>query len=94
MKVYVIAALCALASCTSYFDAAKRLSPPTSTRAVRYDDIVNSVEDDPVTAIHLIGIYQAIYGEDIKAGDAVVEQADAGAGADSAMGGAYGKCDG
>ncbi|MDR2490560.1 MAG: S1C family serine protease [Spirochaetaceae bacterium] len=69
------------AACNSYQEAEKRLTPPKSTQAVRYADIVNVVEDDPAAAIHLIGIYQAIYGDDIQAGAAVVDQAGAAASA-------------
>ena len=49
-----------LFSCKSAED---RLQPVKSTSKYRLEDIENSVEDDPVRAIHLIHVYWSLYGE-------------------------------
>jgi S1-C subfamily serine protease len=52
-----------LISCVSAsVKAEERLSPPKSTSEFRLDDIERYVSEDPAKAIHLIGMYQALYG--------------------------------
>ncbi|MDR2494705.1 MAG: S1C family serine protease, partial [Spirochaetaceae bacterium] len=48
-------------SCLSIEDKEKRLVPPKSAVELRLEDIRRSVADDPVRAIHLIGIYESRY---------------------------------
>jgi S1-C subfamily serine protease len=52
----------ALSSCLSMETAEKRLAPPRSIKELWLDDIRLYVEKDPVKAIHLIGVYEIIYG--------------------------------
>jgi S1-C subfamily serine protease len=52
----------ALLSCLSARTQEKRLAPHRSTSEVRLSDIRRFVSEDPVRAVHLIGIYQVIYG--------------------------------
>jgi S1-C subfamily serine protease len=51
------------ASCGNVEAAKQRLLPPESTVTVRLDDIRKALEESPERAIHLIGVYQAIYGD-------------------------------
>ncbi|MDR3333540.1 MAG: S1C family serine protease [Treponema sp.] len=52
-----------LGSCLSSATQEQRLSPPKSTGEYRLEDIRRYVSEDPVRAIHLIGVYEMIYGE-------------------------------
>jgi S1-C subfamily serine protease len=52
-----------LLSCGSIEVAERRLTPPRSTVSVRFNDIKSAIPDDPEQAIHLIGVYRAIYGD-------------------------------
>lgn len=58
-------------SCVSATQAEKRLAPPRSTGELRLEDIQRYVLEEPVRAIHLIGVYRSIYkdalGEEILA---------------------------
>jgi S1-C subfamily serine protease len=51
-----------LSSCISIKSAEERLMPPRPTRAFRIDQIEDAVDTEPERAIHLIGMYEAIYG--------------------------------
>ncbi|MCL2092621.1 MAG: S1C family serine protease [Treponema sp.] len=51
-----------LSSCTSTAAAERRLVPPRSVTEVRLDDISRQVGLDPVRAIHLLEIYDLLYG--------------------------------
>jgi S1-C subfamily serine protease len=42
---------------------AQRLAPPRSTSEFRLGDIEQYAREDPVRALHLIGVYRALYGE-------------------------------
>ncbi|MDR1249833.1 MAG: serine protease, partial [Treponema sp.] len=57
-----IAVLAALPGCVTAAQAEKRLTPLRSTGELRLEDIRRSVPEEPVRAIHLIGIYRVIYG--------------------------------
>jgi S1-C subfamily serine protease len=61
VTLYVAVTVLAL-SCASMDEAERRLSPPRSTKSVRLDDIEKNIASDPARAIHLIGVYNAIYG--------------------------------
>jgi S1-C subfamily serine protease len=52
-----------LLSCGSIEIAEQRLQPHRSTVSVRLNDIQNTIADDPEQAVHLIGVYRAIYGD-------------------------------
>ncbi|MDR0561419.1 MAG: S1C family serine protease [Spirochaetaceae bacterium] len=54
-------------SCTSVEETEKRLIPLKTTEELRIDDIRQYVADDPVRAIHLIGIYEILYGKEFLA---------------------------
>jgi S1-C subfamily serine protease len=56
-------ALMPLFSCLSAATQEKRLRPYVSTNEWRLKDIERYVTEDPVRAVHLIGMYDAIYGE-------------------------------
>ncbi|MDR1468203.1 MAG: trypsin-like peptidase domain-containing protein [Spirochaetaceae bacterium] len=56
--------LTSLLSCGSIEVAEQRLMPPRSTVDVRFDDIKSTMPDSPEKAVHLIGMYRAIYGDD------------------------------
>ncbi|MDR2185221.1 MAG: S1C family serine protease [Treponema sp.] len=51
-----------LISCLSVETQKKRLRPRVSTSEWRLKDIERCVQEDPVKAVHLIGMYDAIYG--------------------------------
>jgi S1-C subfamily serine protease len=53
-----------LISCLSVETQKKRLRPWVSTSEWRLKDIERYVKEDPVKAVHLIGMYDAIYGEE------------------------------
>jgi S1-C subfamily serine protease len=57
---FVLVAAFAFFGCASAED---RLLPPKSTRDYRISDIEKSAVEDPVTALHLAGVYRAIYGD-------------------------------
>jgi S1-C subfamily serine protease len=59
-----------LSSCISLKSAEERLAPPRPTRDFRIEQIEEAVEAEPERAIHLIGMYEAIYGADAAGGDA------------------------
>jgi S1-C subfamily serine protease len=59
---FFAAALLALSGCITQAQAEKRLAPPRSTGELRLEDIRHSVPEEPIRAIHLIGIYRVIYG--------------------------------
>ncbi|MDR0629892.1 MAG: trypsin-like peptidase domain-containing protein [Treponema sp.] len=49
-------------SCVSPAVKEERLAPPKLNAEVRLEDIKRYVSEDPAQAIHLIGIYEALYG--------------------------------
>ena len=53
-----------LLACGSIEIAEQRLTPPRSTVSVRFDDIRSTIPESPEKAVHLIGMYRAIYGDD------------------------------
>ena len=54
----------AFASCHTQAAAERRLTPPRSVKDFRLDDISKQVKEDPVQALHLLEIYEIIYGPD------------------------------
>jgi S1-C subfamily serine protease len=52
----------ALAGCVTAAQAERRLTPLRSTDELRLEDIRRLVPEEPVRAIHLIGVYRVIYG--------------------------------
>jgi S1-C subfamily serine protease len=59
--VLVLAGLLMLAACASQDIQEKRLAPPKPTGEFRLDDIERAVSEEPIRAIHLIGMYEAHY---------------------------------
>ncbi|MDR2481353.1 MAG: trypsin-like peptidase domain-containing protein [Spirochaetaceae bacterium] len=59
--IFSIAAVI-FASCVTEQDAEKRLLPPRQAKEVRIDEIEAYADKNPAKAIHLIGIYEAVYG--------------------------------
>jgi S1-C subfamily serine protease len=57
------AAAVTLLSCITAAQAEKRLAPLRSTEELRLEDIRRFVTEEPVRAIHLIGICRSIYGD-------------------------------
>jgi S1-C subfamily serine protease len=53
-----------LTACHTQARAEMRLTPPQSVRDFRLNDISNHVGDDPARAIHLLEIYEILYGPD------------------------------
>jgi S1-C subfamily serine protease len=51
-----------LASCNTQSAAERKLAPPKSVNDFRIDDISKHIKDDPAKAIHLLEIYDIIYG--------------------------------
>ncbi|GMO26008.1 MAG: S1C family serine protease [Termitinemataceae bacterium] len=51
-----------LSACLTPQSAQERLTQPKSTRDFRVEKIEASLEDDPAKAIHLIGMYEIVYG--------------------------------
>jgi serine protease Do len=51
-----------LASCNTQSAAERKLNPPKSVKDFRIDDISKQVKDDPAKAIHLLEIYDILYG--------------------------------
>ncbi|MDR1095538.1 MAG: trypsin-like peptidase domain-containing protein [Spirochaetaceae bacterium] len=73
----LLPAAASLLSCGSIEIAEQRLQPPRSTANVRLNDIRNAIPAAPEMAVHLIGVYRAIYGDDetlVTLLDAATEQ--------------------
>jgi S1-C subfamily serine protease len=68
-------------TCATIEDAQMRLAPPRSTREVRLSDIEKNVRENPARAIHLIGMYNELYGQERP-----VTNTDAETGADTDTG--------
>jgi len=51
-----------IASCNTQSAAERKLNPPKSVKDFRIDDISRQVKDDPAKAIHLLEIYDILYG--------------------------------
>jgi len=51
-----------LASCHTQESAERKLAPPKSVKDFRLDDISRYVTEDPARAIHLLEVYEIIYG--------------------------------
>ena len=56
----------ALSSCHTQASAERRLTPPRSVQDFRLDDINKQVTADPVRAIHLLEVYNILYGPDSR----------------------------
>ena len=69
-------AAAALFGCVTAAQAERRLAPLRSTEDLRLEDIRRFVTEEPVRAVHLIGIYRVIYGGAAEAEDAAAELAD------------------
>jgi S1-C subfamily serine protease len=64
-KVFLTGFACfilVLMSCHTPARAERLLTPPRSVSDLRLDDISNYTEKDPARAIHLLEVYEAIYG--------------------------------
>jgi len=53
------------ASCHTQTTAERRLAPRQSVRDFRLNDIYNHVSDDPTKAIHLLEVYEILFGPNI-----------------------------
>ncbi|MDR2404717.1 MAG: S1C family serine protease [Spirochaetaceae bacterium] len=62
--LFLLGAGVILVSCGTTATAERRLRPPISTSEFRLRDIEGFVTEDPVKAIHLIGMYRLLYGSD------------------------------
>ena len=51
-----------LISCQTQASAEKKLNPPKSIKDFRLDDIAKHIKEDPARAIHLLEVYEIIYG--------------------------------
>ncbi|MDR2445419.1 MAG: S1C family serine protease [Spirochaetaceae bacterium] len=60
-----------LSSCISMKSAGQRLAPPRPTREFRIEQIEDAVDVEPEKAIHLIGMFDAMYG-----GEGIRDEAD------------------
>ena len=49
-------------SCQTQTAAARKLTPPKSVKDFRIDDISRQVNDDPAKAVHLLEVYENLYG--------------------------------
>ena len=67
LKIFYIVCLAltlVFSSCHTQAKAEKRLTPPKSVKDFRLDDIAKQITENPVRAIHLIKVYELIYGQD------------------------------
>jgi len=53
-----------LASCQTQSAAERKLAPPKSVKDFRLDDISKHIKDNPAEAIHLLEVYEILYGAD------------------------------
>jgi S1-C subfamily serine protease len=60
---FAVAFLVSLGSCLTPEKAERRLAPIRSTSEFRLNDIERSVREEPAKAVHLIGMYRAVYGK-------------------------------
>ena len=60
--------------CASQASIEERLVPPNSTKNFRLVDIEHALPDDPVQAVHQIGVYEAIYGSEASHPDPGAEE--------------------
>ncbi|MCL2374535.1 MAG: S1C family serine protease, partial [Treponema sp.] len=51
-----------LASCNTHAAAERRLEPPLSIREIRLNDISRYIREDPARAVHLLEVYDILYG--------------------------------
>jgi hypothetical protein len=58
----ILSAALVFSACMTPAKAERRLLPLRSTGEFRQEDIEKFVRDDPVKAIHLIGMYRKLYG--------------------------------
>ena len=58
---YFIFLICFI-SCQTQAQVEKRLAPPKSVKDFRLDDISKHVTEDPAKALHLLEVYEIIYG--------------------------------
>ncbi|MDR3123218.1 MAG: S1C family serine protease [Treponema sp.] len=73
LPISALFAAAALAGCITAAQAEKRLAPVRSTEELRLEDIRRCVPEEPVRAIHLIGVYRVVY--DAAAQEAEQDQA-------------------
>ena len=62
--IFCLALTALLASCHTQAKAEKRLTPPKSVKDFRLDDISRQITENPARAIHLLRVYEIIYGPD------------------------------
>jgi S1-C subfamily serine protease len=77
MRLFLVGSifLIVLSSCMTPAAAEKRLAPRRSTGEIRLNDIEGAVQKDPLRAIHLIGMYRALYGpRHPELGDAALDE--------------------
>ena len=60
--VFAVMLAVLFASCQTQATAERRLTPPLSIREVRLNDISRYVDRDPARAVHLLEVYDIIYG--------------------------------
>ena len=60
---FIFCLILTLGSCHTQSKAEMRLTPPKSVKDFRLDDISNQVTENPEKAIHLIEIYEILYGQ-------------------------------
>ena len=51
-----------IVACQTQEAAERRLAPPKSVKDFRLDDIDRYVNEDPTMAVHLLGVYEILYG--------------------------------
>jgi S1-C subfamily serine protease len=65
-KKALIALKCAvlliITACNTQTSAEKKLTPPKSIKDFRLDDISRQIDEDPARAIHLLEVYEILYG--------------------------------
>jgi S1-C subfamily serine protease len=71
--LFIAAAI--LLGCVTAAQAERRLAPPRSTEDLRLEDIRRFVTEEPVRAVHLIGVYRVIYGDTAEAAHPAAELA-------------------
>ena len=64
LRALGVISLAAFFSCNTQAAAERRLEPPRSITEVRLNDISRFVTEDPARALHLIEVYNIIYGID------------------------------
>ena len=60
--VFFLVLAFSLSSCHTQAAAERKLAPPKSIKDFRLDDIAKYVKEDPARAVHLLEVYEIIYG--------------------------------